>query len=144
MYYGVKYKIYLHCSNRAGWHGFVHVYARAWYISVAKVYRGFPSSSEVRNLPTMQELQETWVWTLDREDLLEEDVATHSSVLAWRIPWTEEPGGLQSMGSQRVRHGWSDLAHMHTRFTEHLLCIGIVNVDITSTQNLLINFSGSI
>ena len=41
-------------------------------------------------------------------------MATHTSILAWRIPWTEEPGGLQSVGSQRVRHDCSDLAHMHT------------------------------
>ena len=47
---------------------------------------------------------ETWVQFLGWEDSLEEDMATHSSILAWRIPWTEEPGGLQSMGSQRVRH----------------------------------------
>ena len=47
---------------------------------------------------------ETWVQSLDWEDPLEKDMATHSSILAWRIPWTEEPGGLQSMGSQRVRH----------------------------------------
>ena len=52
----------------------------------------------VRNLPAMQE---TWVKSLDGEDPLEEEMATHSSVLAWRILWTEEPGGLQSTGSQR-------------------------------------------
>ena len=50
----------------------------------------------------MQEMQETPVWSLGREDPLEEDMATHSSILPWRIPRTEEPGGLQSMGSQRV------------------------------------------
>ena len=55
----------------------------------------------VKNLPTMQE---TWVWSLGWEDALEKGKATHSSILAWRIPWTEEPDGLQSMGSQRVRH----------------------------------------
>ena len=49
-------------------------------------------------------MRETWVRPLGREDPLEEGVATHSSILAWRIPRTEEPGGLQSMGSQRVRH----------------------------------------
>ena len=49
---------------------------------------------------------ETWVWSLGWEDPLEEGIATHSSILAWRIPWTEEPGGLQSMGSQRVGHDW--------------------------------------
>ena len=51
----------------------------------------------------MQESQETWVPFLGWADTLEEDMAIHSSILAWRIPWTEEPGGLQSIGSQRVR-----------------------------------------
>ena len=49
--------------------------------------------------------------SLGREDPLEEGMATHSSTLAWRIPWTEEPGGLQSMGSQTIRHDRSDLAY---------------------------------
>ena len=53
----------------------------------------------------MQELQETWVESLGWEDPLEEEMAAHSSILAWEIPWTEEPGGLQySTGSQRVGH----------------------------------------
>ena len=55
----------------------------------------------VKNLPAMQE---TWVPSLGQEDPLEKGMATHSSTLAWRILWTEEPGGLQSTGSQRVRH----------------------------------------
>ena len=55
----------------------------------------------VKNLPAKQETQ---VQSLDREDPLEEETATHSSILARRIPWREEPGGLQSMGSLRVRH----------------------------------------
>ena len=55
----------------------------------------------VKCLPAMQE---TWVQSLGQEELLEKDMATHSSILAWRIPRTEEPGGLQSMGLQRVRH----------------------------------------
>ena len=50
----------------------------------------------------MQDTQETWVRSLGREDLLQDEMATHSSVLAWRIPQTEEPGGLPSMGLQRV------------------------------------------
>ena len=58
----------------------------------------------VKNLPAMQELQETWVRSMGWEDPLEEEMATHSSILAWRIPWTEEPGGLQSTGWQRVGH----------------------------------------
>ena len=49
-------------------------------------------------------VQETWVPPLGQEDPLEREMATHSSILAWRIPWTEEPGGLQATGSQRVRH----------------------------------------
>ena len=52
-------------------------------------------------------MQETWVRSLSREDPLEKEMATHSSILAWRIPWTEEPGGLQSTGLQRVRHDWA-------------------------------------
>ena len=55
----------------------------------------------------MQEMYETRVRSLGQEDPLEEGMATHSSILAWRIPWTEEPGGLQSMGSQRVGHDWA-------------------------------------
>ena len=58
----------------------------------------------VKNPPTVQETEETWVQSLDREDLLEDGMATHSSILAWRMPWTEEPGRLQSMGLQRFRH----------------------------------------
>ena len=63
---------------------------------------GFPSGSAVKNPPAIQKTQERWVPSMDREDRLEEGVAIHSSILAWRIPWTEEPGGLQSIGSQRV------------------------------------------
>jgi len=55
----------------------------------------------VKNLPAKKE---TWVQSLGREDPLEKEMATHSSILAWRIPWTEEPGGQQSIGSQRVGH----------------------------------------
>ena len=52
-------------------------------------------------------VQETWVWSLSREDPLEQEIATHSSILAWRIPWTKELGRLQSMVWQRVRHDWA-------------------------------------
>ena len=57
-------------------------------------------AQRLKRLPLMQE---TWVLSLGREDPLEKEMATHSSILAWRIPWTKEPGGLQSTGSQRVR-----------------------------------------
>ena len=57
----------------------------------------------VKNPPAVQETQEMWIQSLGPEDPLEKEMATHSSILAWKIPWTEEPGGLQSMGLQRVR-----------------------------------------
>ena len=63
--------------------------------------RGFPGGSAVKNPPTMQE---TWVQSLGQEDPLEQGMATHSSVLDWRIPWTEKPGRLESIETQRVGH----------------------------------------
>ena len=65
---------------------------RSWVSLVAQ---------RLKHLPAMRE---TWVQSLGGEDPLEKEMATHSSILAWRIPWAEEPGGLQSMGSQRVGH----------------------------------------
>ena len=62
---------------------------------------GFPGGSVVKNPPTVQETQ---VQSLGWEDPLKKEMATHSSILAWRIPWMEEPGGLPSMGSHRVGH----------------------------------------
>ena len=58
----------------------------------------------VKNPPAKQETQQMLVQSLGQEDLLEEEMATHCSILAWRIPWTEEPSGLQSIGLPRVRH----------------------------------------
>ena len=72
----------------------------------------FLVAQTIKNPPA---LQETWVWSLDRKDPLEKDMAIHSSVVAWRIPWTEDPGGLSSTGLQRVRHDWSGLAHAHAQ-----------------------------
>ena len=65
--------------------------------------KGFLGDTVVKNLPAMQEI---WVWPLGEEDPLEKGMATHPSILAWRIPWAEEPGGLQFMGSQRGGHDW--------------------------------------
>ena len=62
------------------------------------VYMGFPGGSAVKNPPAMQE---TWVWSLGWEDPLEKEMATHSNILAWKILWAEEPGGLQSLGLQK-------------------------------------------
>ena len=65
---------------------------------------GFPGGSEVKNPPAMQETQEMQVQSPGHEGSLGERIATHSSILAWKIPWTEESGMLQSMGSQRTGH----------------------------------------
>ena len=76
--------------------------------NVRDLYRSKPGASlvtqMVKKLPAMWE---TWVWSLGQEDPPEKGMATHSSILAWEIPWTEQPGGLPSTGSQRVRHDWA-------------------------------------
>ena len=77
-------------------------------------HQGFPDGQMIKNPPAMQEPS---VWFLGWEDPLEKGMATHSSILAWRIPWIEEPGGLQSMGSQRVRHDW--VTNTHTQASAH-------------------------
>ena len=73
----------------------------SWFFFFPHVRDNSLVAQMVKNLSAMQE---TWIQSLGREDLLEKEMATHSSIPAWRIPWTEEPGGLQSMGSQRLRH----------------------------------------
>ena len=64
-------------------------------------------------------MQKPWVQSLGWEDPVEEGMATHSSILDWRIPWTEEPSGLPSIGLQRVRHDWSNSKHTHTHTHTH-------------------------
>ena len=81
-----------------------------WRNTMMTIVLTFPGGSVVKNPPAMQE---KWIWSLGWEDPLEKEMATHSSILAWEVPWTEELCGLQSVGSQRVRRGWSDLAWMH-------------------------------
>ena len=86
----------------------------------------------VKNLPAVQE---TWVRFLGWEDLLEKGMATHSRILTWRIPRTEEPGGLQSMGSQRVGHDWvTNTITAHTKERIRSEC-GRVNPEIGSSRN---------
>ena len=68
------------------------------------MYAFFVASLVAQTVKSLRAMQETRVQSLGQEDLLEEEIATHSSNLAWKISWMEEPGGLQSMGSQRVRH----------------------------------------
>ena len=79
-------------------------------------FRGFLGGSVVKNLPAMQEAQ---IQSLGRADRLEEEMAIHPSILAWRIPWTEETGRLQSIGSQRVRHSLATKQQFHLLFIAH-------------------------
>ena len=79
----------------------------------------------IKILPKMQQ---TWIRSLGQEDPLEKEMAAHSSILAWRIPWTEKPGGLQTMESQRVRHDW-------TSFTHSLLISIIIYIPVTLTSD---------
>ena len=97
---------------------------------------GFPGGSD-GSLPAMWE---TWVWSLGQEDPPEKEMTTHSSILAWRILRTEEPGGLQSMGLQRVRHNWSDLASRHTPILSSW-GRSIMTMDIGVKSNWLIQFT---
>ena len=72
------------------------------YVSVPLL--GFPGGSVIKNLPASAEIQEMWVQPLGQEDPLEDEMTCHPSIFAWKIPWTQEPGGLRSMRLQRVRH----------------------------------------
>ena len=74
------------------------------FIQYLPSIKGFPVAQTVKNLPAMQETQ---VWSPGQEDSLEKGMATHSSILAWRIPWTKQSCWLQSMGSQRVGQDWT-------------------------------------
>ena len=100
--------------DRGAWWAAVYGVAQSWTrlkqlsSSSSKWWWGFPGDSVVKNPPTMQETQ---VRSLGQEDPQEECMATHSSILAWRIPWAEEPGRLQSTALQIVRHDWRDWAH---------------------------------
>ena len=130
---------------------------------------GIPSGSAVKDLSANARDVGDTVWSLSGEDPLEKGMATHSSILAWRIPWTEDPGGLQSMGSQRVRHDWSDLARMQTFktpvkmfwvqilikqklettrmknkngsvLTTVWMCVSLKNTDCSASRNLCVHY----
>ena len=95
-----------------------------WLSSSCNLTPGFPGDSVVKNLPAMQMLVRSLVW----EYPLEKEMATHSSILVWEFPCTEEPGGLQSKGSQRVGHNWAYThTHTHTHTTLHSMCNSEIN-----------------
>ena len=110
-------------SSYRVWDGHVHTatFKMDNQLEPTVQHRGLPSGSAVKNLPALQEPQEMRVWSLDQVDLLEKGMTTRSSTLAWRIPWTEKAGGLQSIGSHRVRHNWCDLVCMHTHVAQGTL-----------------------
>jgi len=93
----------------------------------------------VNNLPAVQE---TWVWSLGQEDPLEKGMANHSSILAWRIPWTEEPGRLQSMGSQRVGYDWATTTLRLTSYysSQCLIEVNIRCSSLGSTEVAILSF----
>ena len=80
---------------------------RAWRARVHRVTKSQTQLRDSRRLKHLPPMRETWVRSLGWEDPLEKEMVTNSSILAWRIPWTEKPGRLQSMGSQRVRQDWA-------------------------------------
>ena len=81
---------------------------------------GFPGGLGVESPPAKRETQELQVQTVGQEDSLEKEMATCSSIFAWEISWTDGPGGLQSMGSQRVRHDWATKHAQHSK-SAHIL-----------------------
>ena len=104
----IKYNLkYLKIAVFIFWHLSIEILFSIYEFS--KFHIGlFSGGSVVKNLPAMKETQ---FWFLGQEDPLEMETATHSSILAWRIPWTEEPGRLQSVGSQRAGHDWVTKTH---------------------------------
>ena len=88
-----------------------HVYIISEYYSSILPCKASLIAQLVKNLPAVQETQ---VWSLGWEDPLEKEMVTHSSILAWKISWTEEPGGLQFMGLQRIRHNWETNTYLLT------------------------------
>ena len=101
----------------------------------------------VKNSPAMQE---TWVWFLGQKDALKKQKATHSSIFAWRIPWTEEFGRLQFTGSQRVRHDWTTNIYIYIFFSLFLSIYKIVRTsliaqlvkNLSAMQETLFRFQG--
>ena len=98
-----------------------------WFI---RCYRASLVAQMVKHLPAVRETQ---VWSLGEEDPLKKEMATHSSILAWKIPWTEEPGRLPSMGSQRVRHDWA------TSLTMVFICTCSVGLVMLSNSLTCVN-----
>ena len=92
-------------------------------IRMSPFFLEFPGGTSGKESACQCRRLRDWVWSLGWGDPLEKGIATCSSILAWRIPWTEESGRLQSTGSQRIGHDWSDLAHINIVQGNNLFCI---------------------
>ena len=99
------------------WITFLRFLALGFQLGLPNQKQGLFSWLRVNNLLTMQEIQ---VYCLSQENPLHEDMATHSSILAWRIPWTEEPGGLSSVGLPRVIHNWETDMNMNQKWWQDI------------------------
>ena len=110
-----------------------------WFLFVVPLWliitRASLVAQMVKHLPTIRETQ---VRSLGREDPLEKEMATHSSILAWKIPWTEDPGRLQFMGLQKVRHDWAtSLLLSMANYIDHLL-MGLFSIFVSSSVKWLL------
>ena len=109
---------------------------------------GFPGGTSGKEPTCQHKMWEMQVRSLGQEDSLEEGMATHSSILAWRIPWTEEPGRLQSIESQRVRHDWSNFSSTNLNFNSFPCLIALARISNTMLNRsenrnpCLLKFSG--
>ena len=111
---------HIQCSNSTQLSTYIKIWKETLQCSCNYGLWGFPAGSVVKNLSAKAGDTETWVWPLSQEDLREDEMATHSSIHAWRIPWAEKPSGQQSVGSQRVGHGW---VSERTRAVDCKLCV---------------------
>ena len=99
------------------------------------IYRASLVAQRVKHLPAMQETQ---VRFLGWEDLLEKEIATHSSNLAWKIPWMEKPGRLQSMGTQRVGHDWATSLYIKINYTRQAYDLEIDKDFLNTSENYIL------
>ena len=109
-----------------------------FHVLYTHTYRALLVAQMVKNSPAMRE---TWIWSLGWEEPMKKGTAIHSSILAWRIPWTKEPGRVQFMGSQRVGHDWATFTYIYIYayiFVQHaisLVCSGITLIPASSLSH---------
>ena len=122
-----KSMFYIHINTHTYTHTHTHTHTHIY---------GLPQWLSSIESTCMQEIQETWVWSLGQEDPLEKGMVTHSSILAWRIPWTEEPHRLQFMGSQRVGHSGATktFTNIYIYLNHFAVCLKLTHCKPTRLQ----------